>query len=223
MAFPGKTTCFGATAEEACLSLPGDELVLSPLLEATHAVTINAPPERIWQWLTQIGQGRAGFYSDSRWWDAAVDLYYRALSREQGRVPVGYRVRDAESIVPAWQNLRLGDVILDGPPGTAYYVVRHIEPNRSLVLFTNTHLPYVLPARLREDRRLGISGALSVGYMLMPLEHGRTRLVRRMRAACRPWAFRVVVMPVVIVWGELITARNFLRGLNRRAEGGSSQ
>jgi hypothetical protein len=102
MAFPGKTARFGATAEEAGKSLPGDELVSSPLLETTHAITINAPPERIWQWLTQIGQERAGFYSDSRWWDAAVDLYYRILSREQGRATVGYRVLDAERIVPAW-------------------------------------------------------------------------------------------------------------------------
>jgi hypothetical protein len=54
------------------------------------------------------------------------------------------------------------------------------------------------------------------------LEHGSTRVIRRMRAACGPWAFRVVVVPVVIVWGEMITARNFLRGLKRRAEGRAS-
>lgn len=220
MAFPGKTTWFGATAQEAYMPLPGDDLVVSPLLEATHSITINAPPERIWPWLIQIGQGRAGFYSDSRWWDAAVDFYYRLLSRERGHVPVGYWFRDAESIVPAWQDLHVGDLIIDGPPGTACYVVRHIEPNRSFVMSSDTHLPYLLPARLRDDRRLGISGKLSDAFLLIRLEHGRTRVVRRMRAVCRPWAFRVVVMPVVIVWGEMITARKFLRGLKRRAEGG---
>lgn len=222
MAFPGKTACFGATAEEAGRALPGDELVLSPLLETTHAMTINAPPERIWPWLTQIGQERAGFYSDSRWWDAAVDFYYRLLSREQRRALVGYRVRDAERIVPAWQFLRVGDVILDGPPGTAYYVVRHIEPNRSLVLFTDTHLPYLLPAWLRDDPRLGISGELSDSFLLIRLEDTRTRVLRRMRVVCRPWPFRLVVLPIVMVWGEMITARNFLRGLRRRSEGGAS-
>lgn len=223
MAFPGKTTFFGATAEETCMSLPGDDLVVSPFLEATHGITINAPPEPIWPWLIQIGQGRAGFYSDSRWWDASVNWYYRVLSRERGQTPVGYDARDAESIVRAWQDLHVGDAILDGPPGTACYIVRHIEPNRSLVLFTSTHLPYLLPARLRDNRCLGIAGELSQEFLLIRLNHGRTRVVRRMRAVCRPWAFRVVVFPVVIVWGEMITARNFLRGLKRRAEGGVSQ
>jgi hypothetical protein len=221
MAFPGKATCFGSTAEEACTPLPGDELVLSPFLETTHAITINAPPQQIWPWLTQIGQERAGFYSDSRWWDAAVDSYYRLLSREQGRAPVGYRVHNGEKIVPAWQVLRVGDVILDGPPGSACYVVRQIEPNRSLVLFTDTHLPYLLPARLRDDRRLGISGELSDSFLLIPLEQGGTRVLRRMRAASRPWAFRVIVLPIVLIWGEMITARNFLRGLKRRSESGA--
>jgi hypothetical protein len=43
------------------MPLPGDDLVPSPLVETTHAVTINAPPEQVWPWLVQIGQGRAGF------------------------------------------------------------------------------------------------------------------------------------------------------------------
>ena len=222
MAFPGKTSYFGATTEEAHMSLPGDELVASPLLEATQAITVNAPPDRIWPWLIQMGQGRAGFYSDSRWWDAAVDFYYRLLSREQGHSPVGY-VLDAENIVPAWQALQVGDTILDGPPGTAYYVVRHIEPNRSLVLFTDTHLPYLLPSCLRDNQRLGISGELSDDFLLIRLEHGRTRLIYRMRAVCRPWPFRVVVVPVVVIWGEMITTRNLLRGLKRRAERSAGQ
>lgn len=219
MAIPGKVRWFGASGAEVQMPLPGDDLIAAPLLEATHALTIDAPPVRIWPWLLQIGQGRAGFYADRGWWDAAVDCYYRLLSREQGQAPIGYRVRDAERIVPAWQDVRRGDTILDGPPGTAYYVVHHLEPERSLVLFTDTHLPYLLPARLRANPRLGITGELSDALMLLPLEHGRTRIVRRMRATCTPWAFRLLVVPIVLIWGELITARNFLRGIRRRAEG----
>jgi len=51
------------------MALPGDEIVQSVMLEAIHAITINAHAEQIWPWLIQIGQGRAGFYSDSPWWD----------------------------------------------------------------------------------------------------------------------------------------------------------
>jgi hypothetical protein len=141
------------------------------------------------------------------------------LSREQGREPVRYRPRNTDRIVPAWQDLRVGDAILDGPPGTAYYIVRQIEPNRSLVIFTDTHLPYMLPAGLRNR----VSGELSDTFLLVPFDSARTRVVRRMRVTCRPLAFRVVAVPLVLIWGELITARNFLCGLKRRAEADSKK
>jgi hypothetical protein len=123
------------------MPLPGDDLVPAPLVQTTHAMTINAPPEQVWPWLVQLGHGRAGFYADSRFWDRSVDWYYRLLSRERhGKVPVGYQVEAADRTVAAWQHPRVGDLIADGPPGTAYYVVRHVEPNRAFVRFTDTHL-----------------------------------------------------------------------------------
>ena len=30
-------------------------------------------------------------------------------------------------------------------------------------------------------------------------------MVRRMRAACRPLAFRLIAVPILLIWGELIT------------------
>jgi len=99
----------------------------------THAITIDAPAERIWRWLVQIGQERAGFYSDSAWWDKVVDFYYHVLSREQGRTRVRYQKRDT-NIVSDWQELHTSDAILDGPPGTAYYVVRQLAPITRAVL-----------------------------------------------------------------------------------------
>jgi len=202
------------------MPLPGDELVSRPLVQTTHAVTIDAPPERVWPWLVQIGQGRAGFYSDSRFWDRCVDWYYRWLSRERPEKPsVGYQVEDSERIVSSWQNPAVGDIIADGPPGTACYVVRHVEPNKAFALFTDTHLRYLLPARLRNSPRLVVFGELSASYVLAAPERGRTRAVRRMRMTCGPWPFRAFAIPIVLIWGEQITARNFLLGIKRRAEG----
>ena len=54
---------WGATREEVCRPLPGDDLVPRPTFNATRAVSIDAPPERIWPWLVQVGTTRAGWYS----------------------------------------------------------------------------------------------------------------------------------------------------------------
>jgi hypothetical protein len=206
-----------ATAEERRMPLPGGELVPSPIVVTTHAVTINAAPQQVWPWLVQTGHGRAGFYSDSPFWDRCVDWYYRVLSREQ-TAPVGYQVVNEDDVVAAWQDPHVGDIIADGPPGTAYYVMRYIEPNKALVMFTDTHLRYLLPARLRDNPRLGIVGEISSSFLLTEPEPGTTRLIRRMRLTCRPWPFRLFAVPVVVIWGEAVTAHNFLRGVKRRAE-----
>jgi len=188
-------------------------------LQTTRAVMIDVPPQQVWPWLVQTGQGRAGFYSDSPFWDRCVDWYYRRLAREQpGTAEVGYRVAADDRVVASWQNLRVGDVIADGPPGTAYYVVRQAEPDRVFALFTDTHLPHLLPARLRDNPRLRIHGELSDAVVLSEVEPGRTRLVRRMRMTCGPWPFPLLAVPIVLVWGDWVTERNFLRGVKRRAE-----
>jgi hypothetical protein len=46
---------WGATDEEVHKPLPGDEIVPHPMLETTHAVTIDAYAEEIWPWLVQMG------------------------------------------------------------------------------------------------------------------------------------------------------------------------
>jgi hypothetical protein len=58
---------WGATADEAGEPLPGDDRTPRPRVQGTRAVTIGAPPERVWPWLMQMGIGRAGFYSHDGW------------------------------------------------------------------------------------------------------------------------------------------------------------
>ena len=54
---------WGATGEEVAASMPGDDLQRRAQFVATRAITIEAPPERVWPWIAQIGFRRAGFYS----------------------------------------------------------------------------------------------------------------------------------------------------------------
>ena len=71
---------------------PGDELIRHANLTATRAITIRASVDRVWPWIAQLGQGRGGFYS----YDTLENL-------------VGCDIQSADSIVPEWQEVRVGD------------------------------------------------------------------------------------------------------------------
>ncbi|HZK48767.1 MAG TPA: hypothetical protein VFD74_04120, partial [Thermoleophilia bacterium] len=57
---------WGASPEEEFESMPGDDFVTDPQWITTRAVSIDAPPSRVWPWLVQMGQGRGGLYSYDR-------------------------------------------------------------------------------------------------------------------------------------------------------------
>jgi len=58
-------TRWGSTPEERARKMPGDEyLEYGPAARVamTRAISIEAPPERVWPWIAQLGRG-AGWYS----------------------------------------------------------------------------------------------------------------------------------------------------------------
>ena len=108
---------WGATDEEVGQSLPGDELSSpQPKLNATHAITINAPAADVWPWLVQMGQNRGGFYSYT-WLENLV----------------GCHMCNADRIVPEWQTLEVGDSVRLHPQARPLKVLI-VEPGRSIVL-----------------------------------------------------------------------------------------
>ena len=114
---------WGSTAAERQMVLPGDNL-LDRTGQSTWAITINAPADVVWQWLVQIGQDRAGFYS----YDWLANL-------------TGADIHSADEIHPEWQHLVVGDGWRTVPAGYLWGVgkdtlspVLMIEPGHALVL-----------------------------------------------------------------------------------------
>ena len=101
---------WGATAAEVARQMPGDELLADPQLDATRTVEIDAPPEKIWPWIVQMGYKRGGFYNFDR--------------LDNGGIP------SAEEILPEFQNLRVGDSILFGG---FYVLVAEMTPYQSML------------------------------------------------------------------------------------------
>jgi len=213
-------TRWGATDEEVHKPLPGDEIVPHPMLETTHTVTIDASAEEIWPWLVQMGHYRAGFYADPSWWDKYSDKYLKSLTNKEAEES-GYGHREVPSvdrIIPEFQDLKVGDTILDGPPGTAFFTVRLMVPNRALVLYSDSHLRLMVPRSIRENPRYGIYGEFSWAFVLQEKEGRYTRLIVRTRANYGPRLYRALTMPLVLVGGEFFTTRKMLYGIKRRVE-----
>ena len=123
---------WGATDEELSERLPGDGLVQHPNVEATHAVTINAPVEEVWPWLVQIGQDRGGFYSYS-WLENLA----------------GCQLRNADRILPEFQRLKVGDTVRLHPQAPPLPVLICERP-KALVLGNNMDYPGTWGFYLRE-------------------------------------------------------------------------
>jgi hypothetical protein len=160
----GRTS--GSTRAERRRRLPGDELVGHPTVVTNHAVTIPAPPDRVWPWLVQMGWHRAGWYTP-RWVDRLL-------------FPANWP--SATRLLPELQRpLRAGGTIPDGPPGTAWFAVERVDPPRLLVLRSTTHLPGAWRARL------GASIDWTWTFLLTGTGDGGTRLQLRVRGRTRPW------------------------------------
>lgn len=107
---------WGATVEETHKTLPGDSVLPNAPSAATRAITIHAPPERVWPWIAQIGQGRGGLYSYT-WLENLV----------------GCQIVNADRIHPEWQDIKPGDGVRLHPKMPPIPVLL-VEKNRALVL-----------------------------------------------------------------------------------------
>ena len=177
---------FGSTEDELDATLAGDDLLRRPDLVATRTVGIAAPPSAVWPWLAQLGQGRGGFYS----YDALENL-------------VGCDIHSADRVVPAWQDVQVGDEVHLAPQVPLQVAV--VEPGRALVL----------------------RGAVGVGagappydftwaFVLRGGRDGGTRLVVRERYLYTAGWARLLVEPVSVVSWAM--SQKMLRGIRDRAQ-----
>jgi hypothetical protein len=115
-------TTWGAASDEHTRPLAGDDLIpggVHARVNMTQAVTIDATPEKVWPWLAQIGQDRAGFMS------------FEKLERL-----LGFGIYNTYRIVPQWQ-LKAGDFCRFHKSGVGMRVVEAAS-NKHLVMVTDS-------------------------------------------------------------------------------------
>jgi hypothetical protein len=184
-----------ATHAEARQPLRGDELVPDPMWQATRAVTINVPPDAVWPWLVQMGYPthRAGWYTPY-WLD---------------RLVFGIRVHSATKLLQQFQDLEVGDLVLDGERGNSYFVAARVDAPDALVLHSHTH-----PLPVYRDTNF------SWAFVSQPHGDG-TRLLMRARITYTPSGPAPLVHAMIAVGfgaGDLLQAGSMLLGIKQRAE-----
>ncbi len=198
---------------ESTSSYPGDDIVVDPIIQLTHSIEIESDPAAIWPWLVQVGYHRGGWYID-KWTDRLEQQYFWPLlvppeARGTWQPP-------ADEILPEFQNLNTGDTIPDGPPGSAYYEVAALEPQRFLVLLATTHFKYMAP-RFMQGTRFEPSGEWSWAFILEPISDSKTRLTSRWRGTGRPRLYLNLLKPAIWLIDQH-QQREILKGIKRRVE-----
>ena len=185
---------WGATAAEIDADLPGDELTAQPTEQCTRAITIDATPEEVWPWLTQLGADRGGFYS----YDWLENLF-------------GLDIHNADVIVPEWQHLDVGDMVWAAGSRTGGWVVVLIVPNEALVMKVAD-----VDTRRAVTRDDGIGFEFQWTFALRELPRGGTRLIVRERVAYGRLLTRWLMAPVGLI--SFVMTRKTLLGIKQRVE-----
>ncbi|SDS01487.1 SRPBCC family protein [Actinopolymorpha singaporensis] len=170
---------------------PGDHLIPNPRWGFTHAIEINAPVERVWPWVQQVGADRAGFYS------------YQWLENL-----VGCRIRNAETLHPEWTAEEGGELLVH--PQVMPLRVVTVSPGRSFVA-------YVDDEAAREEGRPWARATWLLA--VEPLNARRTRFLSRFRAdSSDDLVTRLTFGPSLLEPISVVMDRAMLRGVKERAE-----
>lgn len=104
---------WGATPIEVASTLPGDELIANPDGVATRAITVDAPADKVWPWIVQIGPApRGGVYT----YDWIENL-------------LGLNMHSVDEVLPEFQNPQVGDAL---GLGANKMIVELIDRNRAI-------------------------------------------------------------------------------------------
>lgn len=178
----------GVTGSEVGKPLPGDEILPSATVQNDRAATVPAPPDRVWPWIAQLDQNKAGFYS----FEALENL-------------VGCDITNAETIRPEWQAVSAGDQF-PLAPGMVLRVAR-VEPDTCLVVSSEGGgFPDELEGRM--------DFSFSWCFHLSPTSGG-TRLHVRERYVAAGWTTALMLQLTSIV--SAIMTWRMLRTISRLA------
>jgi hypothetical protein len=160
------------TEEEKKKWHPGDDLLGGGTnrMRGTLAVTVNAPREKVWPYLAQLGQRRAGFY--------AFDWLERLL---------GFHIYNTYKVIDEWQDMDVGEYIFYHQCGIGSEV-REVKAGEYFSSISDSRNPSKFQGAMAFVPPLGLKYfAWSWNFILEDAGNGRTRFFTRCDAVFEPF------------------------------------
>jgi hypothetical protein len=160
------------TDEEKKKRHPGDDLLGNEAnrMRGTLAVTVNAPRERVWPYLAQLGQRRAGFY--------AFDWLERMF---------GFHIYNTYKVIDEWQNMFAGEYIFYHQCGIGSEV-KDVKKNEYFTSLSDSRHPSKYQGAMAFVPPLGLEYfAWSWNFILEDTGNGKTRFFTRCDASFEPF------------------------------------
>ena len=171
---------WGVASGDADLGLPGDDLVSEPDYVDTRSLGIDAAAGDVWPWIAQLGYGRGGWYSY-----APLDRPWSPGGGSPGK--------SADSILPEYQDLSVGDIVPAHRSGG--FEAKVVEAGKALVLYLDDtmvreQLQESIAEHAEGDEEASEAASqmdkmpafrLSWAFVLEPEGSGSSRLTERFR------------------------------------------
>ncbi len=180
---------WGAADRDRTRPLLGDDAWIGGVVTGTRAVTIDAPPDKVWPWLIQIGQDRAGFYSYT-WLENLVFA----------------GIRNRLEIRPEWQGRQAKDIVRSVKPGYLFGLLKDKEG------YTGWKVSFVAPGEAMTLKNWGT-------FALEPYGENGTRFLIRSRGEPLPGAAGKLAGFWLLDPAHFIMEKRMMLEIKRLAEG----
>ncbi len=193
------------TPLEKAQAMPGDELLGTEnnRMRGTLVVTVNAPPEKVWPYIAQLGQRRAGFY--------ALDWLERLLS---------FHIYNTYQVIDEWQNVYNGEYIFYHQAGIGSEV-KAFQKDRFLATLSDSRHPSSFQGSFALVPPFGLKYfAWSWNFILQEASPGRSRFFTRCDAVFEPFdGPRKAIVASVLGIPSFVMCKAMLKTIKACAEG----
>lgn len=160
-----------ASEKTAKMLLPGDDLLKDSdkVLQFTKEIVIDAPPAKVWKYLAQMGQDKAGFYS--------YELLEQIFT---------FKIHNTYEIVDRWQKIQPGDFLYYHQMGIGSQYIEVAEGKYFTSLSDSRKPPRTNGPAFALNIFPGGQFAWTWSFVLQELPGKRTNLVQRCHNYFKP-------------------------------------